>query len=102
MSIFIFMQDQSFQTELDELRRQDLFRQMRTVSSAAGCKVRIEGREKIVFCSNNYLGLANHPKIIQAVKSGLERWGFGAGASRLISGHTEVHARLEKRLRKQP
>ena len=94
----MFMQDQSFQTELDALRRQGLFRQMRTVSTAAGRMVSVQGREKIVFCSNNYLGLANHPQIIQAVKAGLDRWGFGAGASRLLSGNTEIHERVQGRL----
>ncbi len=94
----IWMQERGFQAELDDIKERGLFRQLRMVSSGVGSKVRIEGREKIVFCSNNYLGLAEHPQIIQAIKAGLDRWGFGAGASRLISGHTEVHVRLEKRL----
>ena len=92
------MQDQRYQTELDDLRRLGLFRQIRTVSSAGGRMVRIQGREKIVFCSNNYLGLARHRQIIQAVKAGLDRWGFGAGASRLLSGTTEIHEQVQGRL----
>lgn len=71
---------------------------MRTVGSAAGRTVQIEGARKLVFCSNNYLSLANHPDIIAAVKKGLDEWGFGPGASRLISGNTEVHEGLERRL----
>jgi 8-amino-7-oxononanoate synthase len=86
------------QTELDELKRRGLYRAIQTVSSTAGRTVRIQDREKIVFCSNNYLGLANHPKIIESVQIGLATWGFGAGASQLISGHTEIHERLEDRL----
>jgi len=92
------MQDQRLSTELDELRRLGLFRQMRTASAAAGRMVRIGGREKLVFCSNNYLGLATHRQIIQAVQAGLDRWGFGAGSSRLICGNTEIHERLQTRL----
>jgi len=98
MVLNMFMQDQNFQTELDELKRRGLFRQMRMVSSAAGRMVKIQGREKIVFCSNNYLGLANHQQIIQTVKTGLDRWGFGVGASRLLSGNTEIHERVQGRL----
>jgi len=92
------MQDQRFQGELDNLRRLGLFRQMRTVSAAGGRRVRIQGREKIVFGSNNYLGLARHARIIEAVKAGLDCWGFGAGGSRLVCGNTEVHEHLQKRL----
>jgi len=86
------------QTELDELRRLGLYRTIQTASSAANRTVTIQGREKIVFGSNNYLGLASHPEILESIKLGLTTWGFGAGSSHLLSGHTEVHERLEDRL----
>lgn len=89
---------EDFQDELNHRKQQGLFRQLQSVSSAAGRRIRIAGQEKIVFCSNNYLGLANHPSIIQAAKEGLDQWGVGAGASRLVSGNTDVHERVQARL----
>lgn len=100
MSTSIGMQESDFREKLDILKQQGLYRQLRAVSSAAGRVVRMQGRPAIAFCSNNYLGLAHHPKIIQAVKAGLDSWGFGAGASRLLSGTTDIHERVQARLAK--
>jgi len=63
--------------------------------SAAGPRIRIGGRELLQFASNNYLGLANDPRVKEALARGIERWGWGAGASRLLAGHTEAHTALE-------
>jgi len=71
---------------------------MQPVSSAAAVRMQVAGRESTVFCSNNYLGLANHPAIIAAIKNALDQWGFGSGASRLICGHTQAHEHLQVRL----
>jgi len=83
---------------LDELARAGLARRRRTVESADGPHLTVEGRRYLAFCSNDYLGLAHHPALVEAVCRGAERYGVGAGASALISGHTEAHEALEARL----
>jgi len=83
---------------LDELARAVLARRRRTVESADGPHLTVEGRRYLAFCSNDYLGLAHHPALIEAACRGAERYGVGAGASALISGHTEAHEALEARL----
>ncbi|HUW17969.1 MAG TPA: 8-amino-7-oxononanoate synthase [Sedimentisphaerales bacterium] len=84
--------------QLDELKRANLLREPRCIDSAQATSVRIDGREKVLFCSNNYLGLADHPKVIQAVIDAVRQYGHGAGASRLISGTMRPHVELEKDL----
>ena len=83
---------------LEDITAQDLWRKHRTIDSPQGPIIRINGREVLNFCSNDYLGLASHPALIEAVKAGVERYGVGAGASRLMCGHSSAHARLEERL----
>jgi len=73
-------------------------RRHRTVDGPQGPLLSINGRELLNFCSNDYLGLAGHPELKAAMKEGVERYGVGAGASRLVCGHTSAHARLEERL----
>jgi len=83
---------------LDELARAGLARRRRTVESVDGPHLTVEGRRYLAFCSNDYLGLAHHPALVEAACRGAERYGVGAGASALISGHTEAHEALEARL----
>jgi 8-amino-7-oxononanoate synthase len=83
---------------LDELRRTGLHRRLRTVDSPQGPRVVLDGSEVLLLCSNNYLGLADHPRVRQAAAEAAERWGAGAGASRLISGNLALHGKLEQRL----
>jgi glycine C-acetyltransferase/8-amino-7-oxononanoate synthase len=83
---------------LEELRESGLHRRMRLVEGAQGPRVLLEGREVLLLCSNNYLGLADHPRVREAAAEAALRWGAGAGASRLISGNMEPHQRLEERL----
>jgi 8-amino-7-oxononanoate synthase len=83
---------------LDELRRSGLFRQLRLVGGPQGPRVLLDGREVLLLCSNDYLGLANHPKVRRAAAATAMRWGTGAGASRLVSGNMGPHRRLEERL----
>ena len=83
---------------LEEVRAAGLFRQMRVIDSAAGPRVALDGREVLLLCSNDYLGLAGHPDLRAAAARAAERWGAGAGASPLVSGHTALHARLEEEL----
>jgi 8-amino-7-oxononanoate synthase len=71
---------------------------MRTIESSQGPRVVIDGTEVLLLCSNNYLGLADHPRVRQAAATAAERYGAGAGASRLISGTMAIHRKLEERL----
>jgi 8-amino-7-oxononanoate synthase len=80
---------------LDDLQAQGLRRQLLEVGSAAGPRVRVGGKTVLAFASNNYLGLANDPRVCEAARRAVDRWGWGAGASRLLAGHTEAHAALE-------
>ena len=83
---------------LAAIREAGLLRRMRTVESAQGPRVRLDGAEVLLLCSNDYLGLAAHPTVAAAAIDAIERWGTGAGASRLVSGNMEPHLRLERRL----
>ena len=84
--------------QLEQLRRDGLYRQMRTMESGPGRLMQVGGEEKLVFCSNNYLGLAGHPRMIAAIKQGLDQWGFGSGGARLICGNSRACERLQMRL----
>jgi 8-amino-7-oxononanoate synthase len=84
--------------ELAELERRGLWRHRRVLESPQGARVRVDGRDYIAFCSNDYLGLAAHPELIEAAREGAVRHGVGAGASHLLSGHTTAHRELEERL----
>lgn len=83
---------------LAELEQRGLYRRLRLVEGAQAGRVRLGGREVLMLSSNNYLGLANHPALTRAAQDALERFGCGAGASRLISGSMELHHELEDRL----
>ena len=83
---------------LEELRDRGLYRRLRLVSGPQGPRVLLDGRPVLLLCSNNYLGLADHPRVCQAAAEAAMRWGAGAGASRLISGNMSLHRRLEARL----
>ena len=83
---------------LDELRERGLHRRLRLVSGPQGARVLLDGRPVLLLSSNNYLGLADHPRVREAAADAAMRWGVGAGASRLISGNMTCHRRLEDRL----
>jgi len=83
-------------TELAEIKRQGLYRQLRQVDGEQGPSILLDGRGVLNFSSNNYLGLANHPELETAAKEALERYGCGSGASRLISGNMTLHLELEE------
>ncbi len=84
--------------ELADLGRRGLLRTLEPLGSPQGPVVRIGGQSLVNFSSNDYLGLAADPRVVHAFAAGLERWGVGAGASRLVVGDTEAHRRLEARL----
>lgn len=82
---------------LEQQRAAGRYRQRRSQSDA-GVHTRIDGRDVLTFCSNDYLGLATHPRVVEALCDGARRHGTGGGASHLVSGHQEIHDRLETRL----
>lgn len=86
------------EARLQELEELGLGRRLRMVSGPQGPTVLLEGRPVLLLCSNNYLGLADHPRVREAAAEAAMRWGVGAGASRLVSGTMTVHRRLEERL----
>jgi len=86
------------QEELENLREQGLYNNIQTLESPQGAWVEIEGQEKLNFCSNNYLGLANHPEVVNAAQRAVEQYGVGPGAVRTIAGTMELHRELEKKL----
>jgi 8-amino-7-oxononanoate synthase len=83
---------------LQELMELGLYRRMRMISGPQGPRVVLDGKPVLLLCSNNYLGLADHPRVREAAADAAMRWGVGAGASRLVSGTMTVHRRLEERL----
>ena len=83
---------------LGELRRKGLQRKPRLIEGPQGPHVQLDGAEVLLLCSNNYLGLADHPRVRQAAAQAAERFGAGAGASRLISGDMELHRKLEGKI----
>lgn len=86
------------QTKLAALERQHLRRRVRTVDTPCAPHIRINDRDLLAFCSNDYLGLANHPALIEAMAEGARRYGVGSGAAHLVSGHSRAHALLEEQL----
>jgi len=89
---------QALAAELADLESRGLKRQRRLLETPQGARVRVDGREYVAFCSNDYLGLAAHPELIEAAREGAARYGVGAGASHLILGHGAAHHELEQRL----
>ena len=83
---------------LEDLRDHGLYRRMRMVSGPQGPRVLLDGKRVLLLCSNNYLGLADHPQVREAAAAAAMRYGAGAGASRLVSGNMTLHRRLEERL----
>src|ERR671935_1541734 len=90
--------DVEIEERLEELRALGLYRRLRMVSGPQGPRVVLDGRPVLLLCSNNYLGLADHPRVREAAADAAMRWGVGAGASRLVSGSMTIHRRLEEAL----
>jgi 8-amino-7-oxononanoate synthase len=86
------------EARLSELRAMGLQRRIRLVSGPQGPHVVLDGKPVLLLCSDNYLGLADHPRVREAAADAAMRWGVGAGASRLASGTMTLHRRLEERL----
>lgn len=86
-------------TRLDEIRQAGLYKNERTLTSAQQMRVELQsGKSVLNMCANNYLGLANHPAIVQAAKTALDRWGYGLSSVRFICGTQAIHRQLETEL----
>ncbi|MBU1061521.1 MAG: 8-amino-7-oxononanoate synthase [Candidatus Omnitrophica bacterium] len=90
--------DELLQQELEGLKKQGLFRDMKRIDSMQGPIVVIDNREYVLFSSNNYLGLASHPEVIKAQVQASQEFGAGSCASRLISGNMSLHEKLERKI----
>lgn len=84
--------------ELEYLKKQGLYRELKVISSTIGSKVNIGQKEFINFASNDYLGLTQHPKVKDAAKRAIEKYGTGSTASRLLGGNFDIHQQLEKKV----
>ena len=85
-------------TELKTLKDTGFYNNIRTLSSPQGARLVVDGKTVLNFCSNNYLGLANHPRIVQAAADAVRQYGVGPGAVRSIAGTMTLHLELEKRM----
>lgn len=90
--------DTYLQSRLLQRRERDRYRARAVVDSPAGPDIVVNGRSLLSFCSNDYLGLANHPQVIAAMQDAARRYGVGSGASHLVSGHSREHHQLEEEL----
>ncbi|NWF68564.1 MAG: glycine C-acetyltransferase [Chloroflexi bacterium] len=84
--------------QIDDLKAQGLFNTIRTIDSPMDGHIVVDGRPALNFCANNYLGLANHPRLREAAKRAIDQYGIGPGAVRTIAGTMSLHVELEKRL----
>jgi len=84
--------------EINGLKEQGLYNRIRTIGSAQGAWLTVDGKNVLNFCSNNYLGLANHPRIVEAAKEATDKYGVGPAAVRSIAGTMDLHVQLEQRL----
>ncbi|KAF3982930.1 MAG: 8-amino-7-oxononanoate synthase [Methylococcales symbiont of Hymedesmia sp. n. MRB-2018] len=88
----------SLEDDLESLKKQNIYRSRRLVSSSQGVCIEVDGKKVINFSSNNYLGLANHPEVIESFKKATNQYGVGTGSAHLICGHTSSHQALEEEL----
>ena len=80
--------------ELAELRERGLYRKLRTLSEIHGAHARFKGKDLLLFCGNDYLGLSQDSRVKEAAKQAIDEYGVGAGAARLISGTSDLHERF--------
>jgi glycine C-acetyltransferase len=89
----------SLDRQIDEIRESGLYKKERVITSPQGASIRVRsGDEVINFCANNYLGLSDHPAVVEAAHAALDRWGYGMSSVRFICGTQDIHKELEARL----
>ena len=86
------------QDEISGIKEAGLYKQERIIESQQQAEITVNKKQVLNFCANNYLGLANHPALIQAAKEGVEKWGFGLSSVRFICGTQSIHKQLEKKI----
>ena len=86
------------QDEISGIKEAGLYKQERIIESQQQAEITVNKKQVLNFCANNYLGLANHPELIQAAKEGIEKWGFGLSSVRFICGTQSIHKQLEKNI----
>ncbi|MBC8191012.1 MAG: glycine C-acetyltransferase [Candidatus Marinimicrobia bacterium] len=84
--------------ELNEIKAAGLFKAERVIESQQSAEIQVGGASVLNFCANNYLGLANHPRLIKAAQNGLDKWGFGLSSVRFICGTQSIHKELEGKI----
>lgn len=90
---------QHLQTQLDEIEANGLFKKERVIVTPQGAAVKVQdGKEVIIFCANNYLGLSSHPKVVEGAKKALDTHGYGMSSVRFICGTQDIHKTLEKKI----
>lgn len=92
------MKNFELKSSLELLKQHGLYRSRKIIDSPQGVRIKLDGRALINFCSNDYLGLANHPQVIQAFKKGVDQYGVGSGSAHLICGHSTAHHVLETQI----
>jgi glycine C-acetyltransferase len=89
---------QVLRPQLEDLKAKGLYKRERQIQGPQGASIRVGGREVVNFCANNYLGLANHPAVVEAAHEGLRRYGYGMASVRFICGTQDLHKRLESEI----
>src|SRR4030042_3350476 len=84
--------------ELTSLQELGLYKEERVILTPQGPNIKVQGGEVINFCAHNYLGLSSHPRLIEAAKEGLERYGYGMSSVRFICGTQDTHKELEREI----
>ena len=88
------------QKELKSIDDNGLFKRERIITTKQGAVVKVNGKEVIIFCANNYLGLSSHPKVVDAAKKTLDEHGYGMSSVRFICGTQDIHKTLEEKISK--
>jgi 8-amino-7-oxononanoate synthase len=88
----------TFKKQLRDLKEKNLYRKIRVLEEHQGTRAVFEGRRLVLFCGNDYLGMSRHPRVMAAAHKAIDRYGVGARSARLMSGTTEAHERLEKKI----
>lgn len=88
----------NYEANLEDLRGKNLYRSLRVLENLNGVRAEFHGKNILLFCGNDYLGMSRHPRVIAAAHKAIDRYGVGARSARLMSGTTDAHARLEKKI----
>src|SRR6188768_3873591 len=86
--------------ELESIKEQGLYKTERIIETPQGPKIKVNGKEVLNFCANNYLGLSSHPEVIKAAHESLDKWGYGLSSVRFICGTQSIHKTLEDKISK--